>query len=470
MQFLTPELKYGNEDDYKMALTTARLEKVYDQVHAHTVQMLDAERGRVHCMEQLFLRIENESLQLQIHKTGNELIQVREAESDVRLQLDGAMRELDHLQDVAQTSSREMENLRRELASLNAVASDSQTLQADKVRLSKEVSSIQSEVEKLRSQNTSSSTILAEKQAVTRQLNALEVQLENEKRAHERALAKQSQQTEEVAALTMKLEEARRELELERRHKQDTSQQNDRAPVVHQSPVAGNAKATNEALVAAKDRQREDTPAQQEDLSGTTTKVLIQRPSETRPPKLTTRLHPELTIVTPGAVRARDQQKRFSTLPGDKSSFSITPFLNRTTGFEESSMSSDDELIETNEQKSPAVKESHNSGKAGPTKVVLDGDTRNKQKQKILSPDKVGDYQVPLTRPAEQKQPLAKKRKLGLQRDRSLFDQDEDDKALQDTRKPGRKLVGTGHTSLIGNRAFTQPMGFSPLKRDRKRF
>ncbi|KAL2833220.1 hypothetical protein BDW59DRAFT_76884 [Aspergillus cavernicola] len=483
-----------------MALTTTRVEKEYDQVHARTVQLLDAERGRVQCMEQLLLRIEIESLQSRVNQAGQELIQAREAESEACLQLDGAIGELERLQVVAQASSREIEYLRRELASSNTVASDSQKLQSEKVRLSKEVSSIQSEVERLRSQNTSANVLLAEKQALTRQLDALELQLEDEKRAHERTSAKGSQQTEEVAALTSKLEEARWEIELARRQKQGNAQQKGRLLMAHQSPLVGKDGGFNQNLRAAKGCRQEDTPdsqQEQESWGSTTTKVPTERPGGNRPPKPSGSLHSELTIATPGAVRAQNQRKRVSTMPGVKSSFSITPFLNRTTGLEESTMSSDDELSELRsvgddshlvhlsnsgghgnntethpkQLKPPATKQPHKPGKQSITKGTLDGDARNRQKQNMLnSPDEVGGYGVPLSLPAGQKQAQSKKRKLGLQRDRSLFDEDEGENALQDTKKPGRKPAGANHTSLAGNRAFNGPAGFSPLKRDRKRF
>jgi 21S rRNA (uridine2791-2'-O)-methyltransferase len=95
-----------------MALTTAHLEKEFYHVHAHTVQILDTERARVQRMEQLLLRIENDNLQLQLNQAGLDLIQAKEAESDIRLELDRAIREFDLLKDVAQASSREIDNLR----------------------------------------------------------------------------------------------------------------------------------------------------------------------------------------------------------------------------------------------------------------------------------------------------------------------------------------------------------------------
>ncbi|KAL4801391.1 hypothetical protein BDV18DRAFT_149278 [Aspergillus unguis] len=479
---LSNELEYADGEEYQMALTTARLENEYDKAYARTRQLLDTERGRMHCMERLLLRIENENLRLQVNRAGLELIQARKAEFDTRQQLQDAIREFDRLQDVTQTSSRELENLRQELASMNTVASDTQKLQAEKVRLAKEMSSIQTEVERLRVQNSSVSELLTEKQAIDRQLNTVELELENEKRAHERALAKQSQQAAEIAALTSKLEEARQDLKLAHRRSQEELQQKGCALTSHRSPVFSKGKGVDEITQVTQNRQGETPVQQQESWVSNTTKVPVERPDGIHPKKLTSRLHSELTIATPGAVRAKNQQKRAATLPGEKSSFSITPFLNRTTGLEESSTSSDDELNEsylavkdernndvaaaTGQAKAETVKQSLKPAKKAPTKP------RKEEKQKLLdTPDGVGDYQVPLARPAAQKQPLAKKRKLGVQRDRGLFDgEEEDDNTLHDSRRPGKKLVAKGPANIAGTRVFAAPVGFSPLKRDRKRF
>ncbi|KAL4814180.1 hypothetical protein BDW67DRAFT_166322 [Aspergillus spinulosporus] len=483
MKLLANNPEYIHEDDYRMGLTTAHLEKDFYHVHAHTVQILDTERSRVQRMEQLLLRIENENLQSQLNQAGLDLIQAKEAESDIRLELKRTTREFDLLKNVAQASSREIDNLRHELASLSAIASDTQKLQAEKVRLTKEVSSIRSEVDQLRSQSTSASALLAENQAITQQLNEIKIQLENEKRAHERALAEQAQQEEDVRALTTKLEVARQELELARRHGHYNTQQKGST-----SPVSSENRGTDKDMVALNDRHLEDTPVQQREGWSTTTtiKVPTERAAESYPRKLTSHLQSELTIATPGAICMHTKQKQFSTLPGDKSSFSITPFLNRTTRIDDSSMSSDDELNEASnagkdghgadtialskQLKSPIAKQPSKLVKQALGKAAVKGDTRNGQKHMMLdSPDVDHINQSSLSRPVGQKQAPSKKRKLGLQRDRNLFDEDEDDNTLQDIRKPGRKLAGTGQMGLAGKRVFTGPIGFSPLKRDRKR-
>ncbi|KAJ0416017.1 FtsJ-like methyltransferase-domain-containing protein [Aspergillus carlsbadensis] len=455
-----------------MALATVRLEKEYDQVYTRTARLLDAERDRVQCMEKLLLRIENESLQSQLNRTDQELGRAREAEANARLQLDTAIRELDRLQDVTQTSSREAEVLRRELASLNAIASDSKKTQAEKIRLSKEISSMQSELERLRSQNTSVNALLAEKQSLTRQLDALKVQLETEKRAHERTLAKGSQQKEEITNLATKLEEARREINLARRHRQQTT---------HQAPAVRKPEGASRNLERARDDAPFYSPQPHNNRSSAKKTIFSERTTMVPLRAATSHLHSELNVATPGAVRAQKQQNQIPTMPGEKSSFSITPFLNRTTGLGGSTMSSDDELNEAqgegSHQKLPVLsrharrRDSSPTASKQPSKPDRESSTmaaikRPKISQKLSpldSPDEARDSSVPLSRPLGQKQAAPKKRKLGLQRDRSLFDDDEEDNTLQDSRKPGRKLVGAGQTNLAGARAFTGPAGIERI-------
>ncbi|CEL04354.1 hypothetical protein ASPCAL05484 [Aspergillus calidoustus] len=479
MELFTQAPELVAEEDYRMALATARFEREYDQVYMRTAQLLDAERDRVQCMEKLLLRIENESLQSQLNRTDQELARARQAEADAQLQLDTAIRELERLQDVVQTSSREAEALRRELASLNAIASDFQKTQAEKVRLSKEVSTIQLELERLRSQNTSANALLAEKQALTRQLNVLEVQLETEKRAHERTLAKGSQQTKETTSLATKLEEARRELDLARRHGQQ---------MAHQAPAVRKPEGTSKNLEGARDGAPFSSPQPHNNRSSAKKTIFSERTTTVPLRGTASRLHSELNVATPGAIRAQKQQKQIPTMPGEKSSFSITPFLNRTTSLGDSTMISDDELNEAqsggSHQKLPDLskharrRDSSPTATKQPSKPDRESSTtaaakkpKIAQKRSLLdSPDKARESSFSLSHPLGQKQAAQKKRKLGLQRDRSLFDDDEEDNPLQDSRKPGRKLVGAGQTNLTGARAFTGPAGFSPLKRHKKRF
>ncbi|KAL3457745.1 hypothetical protein BJX64DRAFT_268385 [Aspergillus heterothallicus] len=468
-------------EDYQMALATARFEREYDQVYIRTMHLLNAECDRVQCMEKLLLRIENETLQLYLDQTGQDLVLAREAETNARFQVDGAIKELARLQGVIQTSSREVDNLRRELASLNGLASDSQQYQAENLRLLREISSLQSELEALKSQNAAANVQLTEKQALTRQLNALELRLESEKQAHERALAKGSKQTDEVTALASLLEEARRELELERSHR---------------SQMTSYPSGTNETEGTSKKLEglKADLPYSNSDSRNSAKKIVRSERTTMVPLRgPTNRLHSELNIATPGAVRAQKQQRQISTMPGEKSSFSITPFLNRSTDLADSTMSSDDELNEVHigsrdqqqsdhvrrhdssptvskQHQAPAPKHSSKSGTGRSTATTVGKDHKSTQISSLMDSAKgVEGYSAPLSRTMGQRQTQLKKRKLGLQRDRILFDTDEEDNILHDSRKPGRKLAGAGQANHAGSRVFTGPAGFSPLKRDKKR-
>lgn len=82
----------------------------------------------------------------------------------------------------------------------------------ENICLSKELSGLQSELERLRSHNASSQDLIAEKQELQRQLNMLEVQLKDEKRAHERTQTHDIQQDQEIARLSLQLEKTHKEL------------------------------------------------------------------------------------------------------------------------------------------------------------------------------------------------------------------------------------------------------------------
>lgn len=69
----------------------------------------------------------------------------------------------------------------------------------------------------------------------------------------------------------------------------------------------------------------------------------------------------ETALGTPGMAHAAKRNRRSqSTIPGDKSTFSITPFLNKTANFETSSQEngSDDDRAESEEEQTPTAKQS----------------------------------------------------------------------------------------------------------------
>ncbi|KAL4889735.1 hypothetical protein BDV59DRAFT_195537 [Aspergillus ambiguus] len=499
----------GTVEDYHLALETALLEKEYEATLGHTAQILDAEKCRAKDVEQLLLQFENEALRWQLDRTDRELAKIIKTENTSRTMLDGALQELGELRNQYRISSQEMERLRNELATMNNTTAGAKELLAEINRLSKELADSRSEVERLATQTTSSSATIAEKHALERQLNTLEVQIEDEKRAHERTLAKFAKQAEERNALNSSLEEARRKLAKEieaRNHQERVARQ--------QSSEWASQRAELEAkleMLSKKSHSQDHTPAVQNDShrqhenitneSGNTVRSRVTAIEQS-----TSRLDPELTIATPGAVRAQNKKTKVSALPGDKSAFSITPFLNRKKELR-NSLGSDNDSDELHSS-TPIVNTANVPGRAkkdgnqeqdregsvlerpfaeskqrlGQTSTevkILKGGQR--KQSAIASVNDRSDGSSLLSAPIAQGQAKSRKRKLGTQRDRSIFDEEEEDDDFRSMKKQGRKLTGTGrstgvqssalkagHSSL--SRGFSGFPEFSPLKRDKKRF
>ncbi|KAF7587572.1 hypothetical protein BBP40_007037 [Aspergillus hancockii] len=485
----------------------------------HTAQLLGSEIGRAQRVEQLLLQFENENLQWQLNHANQNLTSAARVESDVRLQLHETCKELDKLRNAHRATSHEIERLRLELASLTSASVDPKTLLAEKLRLAKDLSFAQADIERLNSQKSSSSTFLTEKQTLERQLTNVEVQLENEKRAHEQTSARESHIIEENATLRSKLEETRKELVAEvqaRDGRERAIQQQSIEWAAQRSSLEAKLDTLNKKLRSTKDQSQAAITQLQRRYEASNSH---ESRSSTLPQ---TRIAPQLspaqqnsgiTIATPGAICAQDKKPKISTLPGDKSSFSITPFLNRTNGLRNSSISSDDDdddddddadELHTTRVTGRANEPSGNGASKGVYSdqiIPVDGlpisaetlrlgqGTSNVRKGKenqrnlVDNPDtdkRRDECSDDFTQLFSHGQLKTKKRKLGIQRDRSFFDMDDEEEDLRDIRRPGRKLIlGTGRNPASqvsaprgGRLGRSRGLGglgqFSPLKRDKK--
>lgn len=358
-----------------------------------------------------------------------------------------------------------------------------------------------------------------------RQLNSLEVQFENERHTHERTRTKVAQQAVAITDLTSRIEELQSELIKETR----TKQQHERETRQHKTEWAdqrtvleGKIETLRKQLRSAKDKlqeaqhelqhKRNNTHTSEADVTEPRSRVVpLQRSGPSAD------YHSGVTIATPGAVRMQEKVKRQSALPGDKSAFSITPFLNRTgapTGSPLSSEAGEDDMdVTMDESRLPLHKvdvvdetrglEAAPKGVPGPTRsAAAKGPKAKLNAREVKTTSKPADAIRKFsqsvddqTRPrpseesrdssVEQAQAKPKRRKLGVQRDRNLFDEDEEESDRFESRKPGRKLgLGAARnpgltTALpaaasVGERlpralGLGAPMAFSPLKRDRKR-
>ena len=95
----------------QLAIRTAQFESEYAKISGRTAQLLDAERTRVKRMEQLLLQFENDTLRSELEQVNGQLAAAMQAESDNRLQLHEAWKEVDRLRSVIKASSHEIEGL-----------------------------------------------------------------------------------------------------------------------------------------------------------------------------------------------------------------------------------------------------------------------------------------------------------------------------------------------------------------------
>lgn len=221
------------------------------------------------------------------------------------------------------------------------MASDSTKLLTEKLSLAREIASLKPEIEHLRSQTASHQSLLSEKLTLQRQLATVQVELETEKRSIQRMQAKEIRLKADDVKLESRIESLQAELAQERRQREKAEREAEKASADSESK-----KATFEfRLDAFRNKLRitkEQLKAAQADLQNAqqTTNVVSRQSDTTGPEKdvgimarkrTSAQLDTDSMIGTPGFVPASKKNKRGSTLPGDKSTFSITPFLNRAT-------------------------------------------------------------------------------------------------------------------------------------------
>ena len=196
------------------------------------------------------------------------------------------------------------------------------------------------ELEHLRSQAASNQNILSEKLALQREVSSLQVELETEKRAIQRMKAKDNKSNEEDGKAQSQLEELRRELAKERKDSQKIQRdlQKQIAEVEGQKgTLEGKLGMFRDTLRATK-TQLKETREELEKAQLAAKAASRSSFDEARAPKPANprkrnvaRFDPDATIGTPGESHAAKRARFSVTAPGEKSTFSITPFLNKTT-------------------------------------------------------------------------------------------------------------------------------------------
>ncbi|WAO89357.1 Hypothetical protein NCS54_00674500 [Fusarium falciforme] len=236
---------------------------------------------------------------------------------------------------------KELAALQMEIASLNDFRQESNKILQEKFALSHKLDQLQPELNHLKQQLETHRAVIAQKQDLERQVSTLEVELENEKRSKSRLQSKSRDDDQ----WKDQLEEAKRELEkTKKEHNRELREvrgeverlegllEETRSKRKHAQTDLKNTRAELEAcrteLEAARKAAQSNKPAKKT--------VTMKEPGRKR--RAQDMSLEDISIGTPGpdeATLKRPFNKRGAehALVGEKSTFSITPFLNRTKNF-----------------------------------------------------------------------------------------------------------------------------------------
>ncbi|KAL9128466.1 MAG: hypothetical protein Q9217_002870 [Psora testacea] len=294
------------------------------------------ERSRRLRVQNLLLEAECDYLQEHLDQKNefmNDLeMHVQELQDDIEV----TAGRLESAQGNVRIKAREVETLKAELNSLQGVTMDSTKLLTEKLTLARELSSLKPEIDHLRSQGASHQYLLAENMSLQRRVSMLQVELENDKRSIKRTTAKDSKLEEEAAELKDLVEKLRGDLSKERRERQRVEREAHKTLAEREDRVS--------TLESQLDALRYELRISKEQLKDTNSELQRACASTSRPSNLdassaripnprkraASRMDDDTMIDTPGDMPAAKQSKRGSAKVGEKSTFSTTPFLNRT--------------------------------------------------------------------------------------------------------------------------------------------
>ena len=412
---------------------------------------------------------------------------------------------------------------------------DSTKLLTEKLALAREVTSLKPEIDHLRSQTVAHQAILAEKLTLQRQVSSLQVELELEKRATQRALAKEGKLQVEDARTAAQLESLQAELTKERKERLKIERDAQKVSADWETrrsildsrlnSLKTQLKATKEQLKDCQSELQSARTAGRAAAGRSTSQLALDEGTRDTRKRVASCMIDDTIIGTPGNLLATKKTSRGSTVPGDKSSFSITPFLNRTASIapdncvEEFENKGADETNETlgrvvtedhvSSPTTPGPEESLKSGnfhraarkdrsiqtlksensklkvlptgksrKAPMLDQVVEEDNSENVAPKVSHPEPNAAEDTNLAEGTTDRFEIKKKKRklLGRGFAKTLFD-DDDGEAVKGGKAGAKKFGTLGRITLGGPRA-NQRYGvtgsdgefgsFSPLKKDRK--
>ncbi|KAL5622970.1 hypothetical protein FOBRF1_002220 [Fusarium oxysporum] len=329
----------------KRTKSTERAARISDLElrHQDNVHQIDLtgrdEEARLLKLRLLTLRDENSSLKDRLVQRDALVKQITRKGKDAHAELAEAKEKLKAQEMQLRKQGNELEGLKTEINTLNDFRQDSNKVLQEKLALSHKLDQIQPELEHLKTQLENHRTVVAQKQDLERQLSSIEVELENEKRSKKRMQSKNHDNDQ----VKEQLDEAKRELEkLKKEHTRELREVRGECDMLEGrvedtrsklKKTQGDLKDTRAELASCRAELEEARKALATNKPSKKTVTMKEHPiGKKRAQDLSME---DISIGTPGpdeATLRRPSKKRGAerALVGEKSTFSITPFLNRT--------------------------------------------------------------------------------------------------------------------------------------------
>ena len=426
----------------QLALESRTLELAYEKTCRQVGVVCDAERFRQLRVRTLTLEEDKDDLHTRLAQDNDRIEGLERFNRRLQEDLEVCAGTLESAQGQLRIKSREVDTLKvltssrivkchrqadvlsqAELHSLHGVTMDSTKLLAEKLTLARELSALKPELDHLRSQAASHQSLLAEKLSLQRQLSTVQVELATEKRATQRALAKEGQLQAEDAKLGSRLESLQADLLRERRERQkvereaqkDSVESGNRILILESRLEAfrNKLKSTKEHLKEAQTclqtaQSSNEGRSNHTSASGNPNKSLMGNPRK----RGGAQMDADTILGTPGNLPAAKKSKRGSALIGEKSTFSITPFLNRTASVAPESpppdnASGDDEIYDKASDHLSGI----TSQKAESLKAISDPVNMSQTLINVVKASKVGMLQNSKTDIINSRAPPARKTK-----------------------------------------------------------
>ncbi|WJG35355.1 FtsJ-like methyltransferase-domain-containing protein [Fusarium oxysporum Fo47] len=321
----------------KRTKSTERAARISDLElrHQDNVHQIDLtgrdEEARLLKLRLLTLRDENSSLKDRLVQRDALVKQITKKGKDAHAELAEAKEKLKAQEMQLRKQGNELEGLK--------VGQDSNKVLQEKLALSHKLDQIQPELEHLKTQLENHRAVVAQKQDLERQLSSIEVELENEKRSKKRMQSKNHDNDQ----VKEQLDEAKRELEkLKKEHTRELREVRGECDMLEGrvedtrsklKKTQGDLKDTRAELASCRAELEEARKALATNKSSKKSVTMKEHPiGKKRAQDLSME---DISIGTPGpdeATLRRPSKKRGAerALVGEKSTFSITPFLNRT--------------------------------------------------------------------------------------------------------------------------------------------